>query len=240
MLKINNLTVHYGSIKVLNEMNISVPKGKITCLLGSNGAGKTTTIKSIMGLAGATGGEILFNSEKISSLKTHQIVRKGIASIPEGRRLFPRLTVEDNLLIGACTMEDPKRIRQNLEKSYQLFPRLEERKKQVAGTLSGGEQQMVAMCRALMSEPQLLLMDEPSLGLAPILIKEIFATITRINKEGTTILLIEQNAHKAIEIADYVYVLQKGQIVMESGADNMLGKEQIKDAYLNRQTNLSA
>lgn len=240
MLRINNLTVHYGSIKVLNEMNISVPKGKITCLLGSNGAGKTTTIKSIMGLVGATGGEILFNDEKISSLKTHQIVRKGIASIPEGRRLFPRLTVEDNLLIGACTMEDSKRVRHNLEKSYQLFPRLEERKKQVAGTLSGGEQQMVAMCRALMSEPQLLLMDEPSLGLAPILIKEIFATITRINKQGTTILLIEQNAHKAIEIADYVYVLQKGQIVMESGADNMLSKEQIKDAYLNRQTNLSA
>jgi len=235
MLELRNVTTHYGSIRVLRDTNIVAETGKITCLLGSNGAGKTTTIKTIIGIVKPTQGEIFFKGEKIDNLKTPQIIQKGIATVPEGRRLFPKLSVEDNLLIGACTMKDKNRIRKNLEKAYRLFPRLEERKKQIAGTLSGGEQQMVAMSRALMSEPELLLMDEPSLGLAPILIKEIFDTIVRVNKEeGTSILLIEQNAHKAIEIADYVYVMQKGVVIMESSGDDNLNKGKIEEAYLHK------
>ncbi len=235
MLALKNVMTHYGSIRVLRNMNMTAGKGEITCLLGSNGAGKTTTIKTIIGLVKPSEGEVLFEGQRIDNLNTPQIVQKGIAIVPEGRRVFPKLSVEDNLLIGACMIDDKKRIEKNLLKSYELFPRLGERKTQVAGTLSGGEQQMLAMCRALMSEPKLLLMDEPSLGLAPILIKEIFDTIVRINKEdGTTILLIEQNAHKAIAIADRVYVLQKGEIVMESHGEDTLSKERIENAYLHK------
>lgn len=241
MLEIKNLSTQYGSIRVLRDVSITAAQGKITCLLGSNGAGKTTTLKTIIGLVKPSQGEILLNGERIDVLKTPQIIHKGLAIVPEGRRLFPKLTVEDNLLIGACTIEDKHRIKENLKRSYQLFPLLEERKKQTAGTLSGGEQQMVAMCRALMSDPQYLLMDEPSLGLAPILIKEIFNTIVRINKEaGTSILLIEQNAHKAIEIADQVYVMQKGEVIMESNGDDRLSKEAIRQAYLNKQNEVPA
>jgi branched-chain amino acid transport system ATP-binding protein len=241
MLEIKNLSTQYGSIRVLRDVSITAAQGKITCLLGSNGAGKTTTLKTIIGLVKPSQGEILLNGERIDVLKTPQIIQKGLAIVPEGRRLFPKLTVEDNLLIGACTVEDQHRIKENLKRSYQLFPLLEERKKQTAGTLSGGEQQMVAMCRALMSDPQYLLMDEPSLGLAPILIKEIFSTIVRINKEaGTSILLIEQNAHKAIEIADQVYVMQKGEVIMESSGDDRLSKEAIRQAYLNKQNEVPA
>lgn len=241
MLEIKNLSTQYGSIRVLRDVSITAAQGKITCLLGSNGAGKTTTLKTIIGLVKPSQGEILLNGERIDVLKTPQIIQKGLAIVPEGRRLFPKLTVEDNLLIGACTVEDQHRIKENLKRAYQLFPLLEERKKQTAGTLSGGEQQMVAMCRALMSDPQYLLMDEPSLGLAPILIKEIFSTIVRINKEaGTSILLIEQNAHKAIEIADQVYVMQKGEVIMESSGDDRLSKEAIRQAYLNKQNEVPA
>lgn len=241
MLEIKNLSTQYGSIRVLRDVSITAAQGKITCLLGSNGAGKTTTLKTIIGLVKPSQGEILLNGARIDVLKTPQIIQKGLAIVPEGRRLFPKLTVEDNLLIGACTVEDKHRIKENLKRSYQLFPLLEERKKQTAGTLSGGEQQMVAMCRALMSDPQYLLMDEPSLGLAPILIKEIFNTIVRINKEaGTSILLIEQNAHKAIEIADQVYVMQKGEVIMESNGDDRLSKEAIRQAYLNKQNEVPA
>ncbi|MEN6463135.1 MAG: ABC transporter ATP-binding protein [Syntrophomonas sp.] len=241
MLEIKNLSTQYGSIRVLRDVSITAAQGKITCLLGSNGAGKTTTLKTIIGLVKPSQGEILLNGERIDVLKTPQIIQKGLAIVPEGRRLFPKLTVEDNLLIGACTIEHQHRIKENLKRAYQLFPLLEERKKQTAGTLSGGEQQMVAMCRALMSDPQYLLMDEPSLGLAPILIKEIFNTIVRINKEaGTSILLIEQNAHKAIEIADQVYVMQKGEVIMESSGDDRLSKEAIRQAYLNKQNEVPA
>lgn len=240
MLQFNKVTTHYGAIRVLREVNLHVRAGKITCLLGSNGAGKTTTIKTIIGLVKPTSGEILYQGKRIDSLKTPEIVKLGIATVPEGRRLFSKLTVEENLLIGACTVKDQKKVQDNLTKSYRIFPRLEERKKQVAGTLSGGEQQMVAMCRALMSEPKLLLMDEPSLGLAPILIKEIFDTIVRVNREdGTTILLIEQNAHKAIAISDYAYVLQKGEVILESGGDNALSKEEIQQAYLHKSADVA-
>lgn len=235
MLELKNVTTHYGSIKVLRDINIVAAKGKITCLLGSNGAGKTTTLNTVIGLVKPTTGEIYLNGERIDGIQTPQIVRKGIATVPEGRRLFSKLTVEENLLIGACVLNDQKIIQHNIERSYKLFPRLEERKKQLAGTLSGGEQQMVAMCRALMSDPKLLLMDEPSLGLAPILIKEIFQTILRVNKEeGMTILLIEQNVHKAIEIADQVYVLQKGEVIMKSSGDHSLSKQDIEQAYLHK------
>jgi len=240
MLQFKNITTHYGSIRVLRDMNIQVRAGEITCLLGSNGVGKTTTIKTIVGLVKPTSGEVYFNGERIDHLKTPEIIKRGIATVPEGRRLFSKLTVEENLLIGACTVKDQKRIRHNLENSYKLFPRLEERKKQVSGTLSGGEQQMVAMCRALMSNPKLLLMDEPSLGLAPILIKEIFDTIVRVNKEeGTTILLIEQNANKAIAISDHAYVLQKGEVIMESSGDDGISKEQIEHAYLHKRVEVT-
>ncbi|MFZ5943153.1 MAG: ABC transporter ATP-binding protein [Bacillota bacterium] len=235
MLELKNVNTQYGSLRVLRDFNINVPKGKITCLLGSNGAGKTTAIKTILGIVKPTQGEIYFMGERVDKLKTPQIIQKGIATVPEGRRLFPKLTVEENLLMGACNIKEKSKITQNIEKAYRLFPRLEERKNQVAGTLSGGEQQMVAISRALMSEPKLLLMDEPSLGLAPILIKEIFSTIVSVNKEeGTTILLIEQNAHKAIEIADYAYVIQKGQVIMESSGDDKLSKEKIEQAYLQK------
>ncbi|MGI5920963.1 MAG: ABC transporter ATP-binding protein [Syntrophomonadaceae bacterium] len=241
MLEIKNLSTQYGSIKVLRNVSIKAARGKITCLLGSNGAGKTTTLKTIIGLVKPSQGEIFLNGERIDLLKTPQIIQKGVAIVPEGRRLFPKLTVEDNLLIGACSVKNQNRIKENLRRSYRLFPLLEERKKQTAGTLSGGEQQMVAMCRALMSDPQYLLMDEPSLGLAPILIKEIFSTIVRINKEaGTSILLIEQNAHKAIEIADQVYIMQKGEVIMESNGDDRLSKEAIRQAYLNKQNEVPA
>jgi len=240
MLQFKNITTHYGSIRVLRDMNIQARAGEITCLLGSNGVGKTTTIKTIVGLVQPTSGEVYFNGERIDRLKTPEIIKRGIATVPEGRRLFSKLTVEENLLIGACTVQDQKRIRHNLENSYKLFPRLEERKKQVSGTLSGGEQQMVAMCRALMSNPKLLLMDEPSLGLAPILIKEIFDTIVRINKEeGTTILLIEQNANKAIAISNHAYVLQKGEVIMESSGDDGISKEEIERAYLHKRVEVT-
>lgn len=240
MLQFKNVTTHYGAIRVLRDMNIRARTEKITCLLGSNGAGKTTTIKTIVGLVKPTTGEVYFNGERIDNLKTPEIIKRGIAMVPEGRRLFSKLTVEENLLIGACTVEDQKKVRHNLENSYKLFPRLEERKKQVAGTLSGGEQQMVAMCRALMSNPKLLLMDEPSLGLAPILIKEIFDTIVRVNREeGTTILLIEQNAHKAIAISDYAYVLQKGEVIIESSDEKGISKEKIEQAYLNKSVDIT-
>lgn len=240
MLRFKNVTTHYGSIRVLRDVNIQARAGKITCLLGSNGAGKTTTIKTIVGLVKPTSGEILLNGNRMDQFKTPEIVKLGIGTVPEGRRLFSKLTVEENLLIGACTIKDQKLIRHNLEKSYTLFPRLKERKKQISGTLSGGEQQMVAMCRALMSNPKLLLMDEPSLGLAPILIKEIFDTIVRVNREeGTTILLIEQNAHKAIAIADYAYVLQKGEVIAESSGDDKLSKEKIELAYLHKSVDVA-
>lgn len=237
MLKLKNITTHYGSIRVLRDIDLNIKKGEITCLLGSNGAGKTTTIKSIIGIVKPTKGEILFEGDRIDKLSTSAIVQKGIATVPEGRRLFSKLTVEDNLLIGACTVKDKNLIKKNLDSSYELFPRLKERRKQLAGTLSGGEQQMVAMCRALMSDPKLILMDEPSLGLAPILIKEIFETIVRVNDIlGTSIFLIEQNAHKAIEIADHVYVMQKGEIIMESNGDDKLSKDKIENAYLHKST----
>jgi len=235
MLEFKNVYTQYDSLPVLRDFNLKAAQGKITCLLGSNGAGKTTAIKTILGIVKPTRGTVTFMGERIDNLKTSRIIQKGIATVPEGRRLFPKLTVEENLLLGACNIKDKNKVARNIEKAYYLFPRLEERKKQVAGTLSGGEQQMVALSRALMSEPSLLLMDEPSLGLAPILIKEIFSTIVKINKEDkTTILLIEQNAHKAIEIADYVYVIQKGRVIIESAGDDNLSKKKIEEAYLQK------
>ncbi|NPV27844.1 MAG: ABC transporter ATP-binding protein [Firmicutes bacterium] len=234
MLELKGVTTHYGAIRVLRDVNLQVPAGQITCLLGSNGAGKTTTIRTILGLVKPTSGEIFFRGERIDRLKTAQIIQKGVAVVPEGRRIFPKLRVEENLLIGANQIRDKQRVQRNLKRMYELFPRLEERKHQVAGTLSGGEQQMLAMGRALMSDPQLLLMDEPSLGLAPILIKELFETIVDINRAGVTILLIEQNAHKAIAIAHNVNVMQKGEIVMSNAGNNTLTKEQIHDAYLKK------
>ncbi|WP_094607343.1 High-affinity branched-chain amino acid transport ATP-binding protein LivF [Sporomusa silvacetica DSM 10669] len=232
MLTINMVSTAYGSIPVLKDVSLKVPRGSITCLLGSNGAGKTTMIKTILGLVPALTGEIVFGGKKINGLSTEDIVKSGIAVVPEGRRVFPKMTVWENLQIGACNIKDKAQVRSSLDKVFTLFPRLAERSSQNAGTMSGGEQQMVAMGRAMMSQPQIMLMDEPSLGLAPLMVNEIFRTIDEISKEGTTVLLIEQNGFKAIQMSHHAYLLQKGRIILESTESDPASKEKIKEVYL--------
>lgn len=232
MLKIDNLHVYYGGIHALKGISLEVPEGKIVTLIGANGAGKSTTLRAISSLVPSTSGQIIFNDEEITNLKTTEVVKKGITLVPEGRRVFPNLTVLENLKMGAYLRNDLQAIKEDIKHVFQLFPRLEERQWQFAGTLSGGEQQMLAIGRALLSRPKLMMMDEPSLGLAPLLVKDVFEIIKQIHKEGMTILLIEQNAHAALQIADYGYVLETGSIVLEGPGQELAKNEQVKKAYL--------
>lgn len=232
MLKIKDLHVHYGGIHALTGVSIEIPQNKIVTLIGANGAGKSSTLKSIMGLAKASNGSIKFNGEEITGKPTTQIVSKGIVLVPEGRRIFPNMTVEENLFLGAYIRKDKAGISKDLNWVYELFPRLKERLWQKGGTLSGGEQQMLAVARGLMSKPKLMMMDEPSLGLAPLIVKDIFNIIKEIHKNGVTILLIEQNAKAALEVADYGYVLETGSIVLEGPGKELLSNDDVKKAYL--------
>ena len=232
MLQVKDLVVSYGAINALRGISFDVNEGEIITLIGSNGAGKTTTLHSISNIIKKASGSVIFKDEDISSLAPDLIVRKGLIQVPEGRRIFANLTVKENLEMGAYTRTNKIEIKKDMEKVYDLFPRLRERVKQVAGTLSGGEQQMLAMGRALMSCPNLLLLDEPSMGLAPILVDEIFSIIQEINKTGTTILLVEQNAYKALSIANRAYILETGLITKSGNAAELIKDDTVKAAYL--------
>lgn len=232
MLNINGIDVFYGNIQALKCVSLEINEGEIVTLIGANGAGKSTLLKTISGLLKPKKGEILFEGGSISGKAAQSIVKKGISHVPEGRRIFSNLTVEENLELGAFLRKDKKGIKDDYDKVYQLFPRLKERIKQHAGTLSGGEQQMLAMGRALMAKPRLLLMDEPSMGLAPILVKTIFQIIQEINQSGTTILLVEQNANMALSVAGRAYIIETGKIVASGSAEEFKQSDQIRNAYL--------
>lgn len=232
MLDVKDLNVYYGVIQALKGISFSVNEGEIIALIGANGAGKTTTLHTVTGLLPAKSGSIWFEGKDITKLPGHKLVSMGIAHEPEGRRVFAQLSVLQNLKLGAYTRNDKKEMEDTLEMIYQRFPRLKERKNQMAGTLSGGEQQMLAMGRALMSHPRLIVMDEPSMGLSPIYVNEIFDIIESINKEGVTVLLVEQNAKKALSIADRAYVLETGKIVLQGDAKELMNNDQVKKAYL--------
>ena len=232
MLTIKNLHVHYGGIHALRGIDLEIAEGQIISLIGANGAGKSTTLKSIMGLVNKTSGTIEWNGKDITNLATRHVVKEGIVLCPEGRRVFPDLTVEENLRIGAYLRNDKEGIQKDKEWVYELFPRMKEREWQLAGTLSGGEQQMLAVGRALMSKPKLLMLDEPSLGLAPLVIKDIFAIIKQIKEAGVNVLLIEQNAKAALEISDYAYVMETGIITMSGKGKDLMNDERVKKAYL--------
>ena len=232
MLEIKDLYVRYGMIEAIKGISFEVRDGEIVTLIGSNGAGKTTTMHAISGLLKPASGSIMLDGVELTNTPNHKIVSMGLAQVPEGRRVFAQQTVEENLLLGAYARKDKDGIQKDLEHVYDLFPRLLERKKQLAGTLSGGEQQMLAMARALMSRPKILLMDEPSMGLSPLLVKEIFHIIQDINKDGTTILLVEQNAKMALAIADRAYVLETGKISLEGTGEELSASEEVRKAYL--------
>jgi len=232
MLTIENLNVHYGGIHALRGISLSVPEGKIVTLIGANGAGKSTTLRSISGIVRPSSGQIEFEDQDLTKLEPHQIVERGVVMVPEGRRVFPDMTVIENLYLGAHIRSDHDGVMQDLGRVFELFPRLKEREKQHAGTLSGGEQQMLAVGRALMSSPKLLTMDEPSLGLAPILVEQVFDIIRRIHEEGRTILLIEQNARAALDVADYGYILESGEIVLEGPGAELAQNDDVRKAYL--------
>lgn len=231
MLGIENLNVNYGGIKALRGININIEDNKIVTLIGANGAGKSSTLRAIMNLVKKEG-KVTYEGKDISALKTMDIVKMGIALVPEGRKIFSNLTVEENLILGAYTLNDKVEIRKGMDNIYGLFPILKDRLWQKAGTLSGGEQQMLAVGRAMMSKPKILMMDEPSLGLAPLLVKDIFEIIKEIHRQGNTILLVEQNAKKALEIADYAYVLETGSMVLQGTGKELLENDRVKDAYL--------
>ncbi|ODN31429.1 ABC transporter ATP-binding protein [Fervidobacterium thailandense] len=232
MLEIQNLNVHYGGIHAIKGISLKVEEGKIVSLIGANGAGKSTTLRTICGLKEATNGSIKYKGIELTKLDTSEIVKLGVTMVPEGRRVFSNLTVYENLLAGAYLRKDKENIKKDIEYVFDLFPRLRERINQRAGTLSGGEQQMLAIGRALMSRPKLLLLDEPSLGLAPVIVKEVFRLIRRIHEEGVTILLVEQNAFEALKLCDYAYVLETGRIVLEGTGKQLLEDERVKKAYL--------
>ena len=232
MLEVKDLNVSYGAIKALKGISFNVDESEIITLIGSNGAGKTTTLHSVSNLIKKQSGTIFFEGNDITTLTADKIVRQHLIQVPEGRRIFANLSVKENLELGAFLRNDKAEIKKDLEKVFVLFPRLKERLKQNAGTLSGGEQQMLAMGRALMSKPKLLLLDEPSMGLAPILVDEIFEIIKRINADGTTILLVEQNAFKALSIADRAYILETGNIIKEGKACDLINDDSVKNAYL--------
>jgi branched-chain amino acid transport system ATP-binding protein len=232
VLEVEGLHVFYGAIHAIKGISFKVERGQVVTLIGANGAGKTTTLSTMAGLVKPKRGRILFDGKDIQNLPPHQINRMGVCLVPEGRRIFPNLTVMENLMMGAFNRKDKDGIKQDLEWVFTLFPRLAERKNQLGGTLSGGEQQMLAISRALMSRPKVLMMDEPSLGLAPILVEEVFEIIKKLNSEGMTILLVEQNAVGALNISHYGYVLETGNIVLEGLAKDLLKNEQVKKAYL--------
>jgi branched-chain amino acid transport system ATP-binding protein len=232
LLSLENVHTYYGQIHALKGVSLSVNEAEIVTLIGANGAGKSTTLKSISGLLPLRKGVIKLRGEEINTLKPHEIVSKGVVQVPEGRRVFSRLSVNENLELGAFSLNDRRKIEENYERVYSMFPRLKERRNQLAGTLSGGEQQMLAIGRALMSNPKLLLLDEPSMGLAPVLVDTIFETIQELHQLGATILLVEQNARKALEIADRGYVLQSGEIVLSSPAESLRANEMVQRAYL--------
>lgn len=232
MLKIENLHVHYGGIHALQGINLEVPDRQIISLIGANGAGKSTTLKAIMSLVQKTDGHIEFDDVDITKMQTRDVVKQGVVLCPEGRRVFPDLTVAENLEIGAYLRKDKDQIKKDREWVYELFPRMKERQWQAAGTLSGGEQQMLAVGRALMTKPKLLMLDEPSLGLAPLIIKDIFAIIKEINQVGVNVLLIEQNAKAALQISDYAYVMETGKVTLSGTGKELLGNPQVQKAYL--------
>lgn len=232
MLEVFDLQVSYGAIKAVDGVSFGVPRGRIVTLLGANGSGKTTTLRAITGLAAPLGGRIVFEGRELKGRPTHEIIRAGIALAPEGRRIFANLTVYENLLLGAYFRRDQTALTRDLARLYDTFPRLAERRTQAAGTLSGGEQQMLAVGRALMSRPRLLLLDEPSLGLAPLLVKEVFRLIALLNQRGVTILLVEQNAAAALTIAHYGYVLSTGRVALEGEGAELLAHPQLQPAYL--------
>lgn len=230
VLEFKDVNTHYGPVQILRDVNLTIYEGEMVCLLGGNASGKTTTLKTILGMVTPTSGAVLLNGEDISGMPTAHIVERGVSMVPENRRLFARMTVRENLEIGAYLRKDD--ISDDLERIFELFPRVKERLSQKAGTLSGGEQQMVAVGRALMSRPKVLLMDEPSMGLAPVLVAQNFEIIDTINKAGTTVFMVEQNANMALSIADRGYVLQTGEIVLHDTAENLLANPQMRAAYL--------
>ena len=232
ILELRNVSTHYGLIAVLREVNLEIHPGEIVCLLGGNASGKSTTLRTILGMVTPSEGEVLYDGRPIGGLPTMEIVSRGLTMVPENRRLFARMTVRENLELGSYLRKDRPKVKEDLERVLTLFPRLRERLSQKAGTLSGGEQQMVAMGRALMADPKVLLMDEPSMGLAPVLVEQVFKTIQDVNRIGTTILVVEQNAHMALSIADRGYVLQTGRIVLTETAQGLIQNPQMQEAYL--------
>ena len=232
ILEVEMLNVRYGPIHALRDVSLYVEKGEIVTIVGANGAGKSTLLRTISGLVRPSSGTIIFDGENITHEPPHEIVRRGLCHAPEGRRIFANMTVRENLLLGAYVHNNPDTLIQDFERVFHIFPRLKEREHQIAGTLSGGEQQMLAIGRALMSRPKLLMLDEPSLGLAPNLVQEIFRTIESINREGTTVLLVEQNAHMALRVAHRGYVLETGEVALSDRAENLLRNEAVRSAYL--------
>ncbi len=231
LLKLERVEVHYGGIRAVKGIDLTIEKGELVCLIGANGAGKTTTLRAITGLAHATG-NIEYDGRNIAGMKSHEIARLGLALVPEGRGVFPQLTIDENLAMGAYTRRDAAGVAQDVERVFSLFPRLKERRAQTAGTMSGGEQQMLAIGRALMSRPRLLLLDEPSMGLAPIMVEKIFEVIRLVAAEGVTMLLVEQNAKLALEASHRAYVLESGLVTLSGEASKLLGDPQVRSAYL--------
>ncbi|HWI60757.1 MAG TPA: ABC transporter ATP-binding protein [Symbiobacteriaceae bacterium] len=232
MLELSQVHAAYGAVQALKGINLKVEQGEIVTLIGSNGAGKSSTLRVISGMVKPKGGTISYQGKRLDGLESHVVTGMGIAHVPEGRRIFPRLTVTENLEMGAYTVGDKALIAQRMEQGFERFPRLKERRNQTGGTLSGGEQQMLAMARALMMAPQLLMLDEPSMGLAPLVVEQIFETIVELNKAGVTVLLVEQNARQALQVAHRGYVIQTGEILLEDKADRLLDNDMVREAYL--------
>lgn len=232
MLKLNNLSVHYGAIQAIRNISMEIKQGEVVSLIGANGSGKTTTLRTISGLVRKSSGEIFYENKEISKKQASDIVKLGLSHVPEGRRVFPRMSVYENLEVGAITRKDKEGVAKDFKRSFELFPRLLERKYQMAGTLSGGEQQMLAIARGLLSRPKLLLLDEPSMGLAPLIVEEIFNILRDINEAGTTILLVEQNANLALNFSNRAYILKNGIIDLEGDSKELLNNDEVKKAYL--------